>query len=41
MTTKPITKPITFVGQNGQTISAKLELPLGEIKAFALFAHCL
>ena len=35
-----ITKNITFTGASGDTLSAKLDLPTGKIKAYALFAHC-
>lgn len=30
----------TFTGGNGETLSARLDKPEGEIKAYALFAHC-
>ena len=31
---------IYFKNQNGETLSAKIELPEGELRAYALFAHC-
>ena len=34
------TKTVEFTGALGDTLSAKLELPLCEPVAFALFAHC-
>lgn len=34
------TKRISFIGSTGETLSAKLDLPLGKVKAYALFAHC-
>lgn len=37
---KPISKKLTFPGSQNESIAASLELPLGEIKAYALFAHC-
>lgn len=33
-------KKIAFVGALGETLSAKIDLPEGETKACALFAHC-
>lgn len=33
-------KKIAFVGALGETLSAKIDLPEGKIKACALFAHC-
>ncbi len=30
----------TFTGGSGETLSARLDLPAGQIRAFALFAHC-
>ena len=35
-----ITKRIDFVGSSGDLLSAKLDLPAGPVKAYALFAHC-
>lgn len=34
------TIPLTFPGASGGALSARLELPVGEPVAFALFAHC-
>ncbi|MBI1252210.1 MAG: alpha/beta fold hydrolase [Alphaproteobacteria bacterium] len=34
------TKQVTFEGAQGQSLSARLELPAGAPKAVALFAHC-
>ncbi len=33
-------KKIEFTGSTGETLSAKIDLPGGETKACALFAHC-
>ena len=33
-------KKVTFKGAEGQTLAARLDLPLGPARAFALFAHC-
>lgn len=33
-------KEITFQNKKGQTLSAKLEIPQGEVIGYALFAHC-
>jgi putative redox protein len=33
-------KKITFTGSQGHKLSAKMDLPEGEPKAYALFAHC-
>lgn len=33
-------KAVTFQGSDGQNLSGRLDLPEGEIRAFALFAHC-
>ncbi|MEO0881506.1 MAG: bifunctional alpha/beta hydrolase/OsmC family protein [Pseudomonadota bacterium] len=33
-------KAVTFQGSDGQTLSGRLDLPDGDIRAFALFAHC-
>ncbi|MCI0548569.1 MAG: osmotically inducible protein C, partial [Candidatus Rokubacteria bacterium] len=35
-----LTQKLTFPGGAGETLSARLDLPLGEPRAFALFAHC-
>lgn len=35
-----ITKRVDFTGDSGIKLSAKLDMPAGPIKAFALFAHC-
>ena len=37
---KLTTERVEFIGSDGNKISAKLDLPQGEIKAYALFAHC-
>jgi putative redox protein len=29
-----------FQGADGQTLSARRDLPKGEVRAYALFAHC-
>lgn len=34
------TERVEFAGSQGDTLAARLELPAGEIHAFALFAHC-
>ncbi len=31
---------LTFKGSSGETLAAKLDAPEGEIRAYALFAHC-
>jgi putative redox protein len=31
---------VTFTGAQGQSLAARLDLPAGEPRAFALFAHC-
>ena len=31
---------ITFVGANGAELAARLDLPLGDTRAHAIFAHC-
>ena len=31
---------VTFTGSQGEELAAKLELPLGQVRAYALFAHC-
>ena len=33
-------EPITFPGSSGDLLAARLDLPAGPPKAFALFAHC-
>lgn len=35
-----VTERVEFIGSNGHKLSAKLDLPPGAIKAYALFAHC-
>src|SRR4051812_28323207 len=30
----------TFTGGSGQELAARLDLPAGPVRAFALFAHC-
>lgn len=34
------TERVSFVGGSGHTLDARLELPLGPVRAYALFAHC-
>jgi putative redox protein len=34
------TQPATFIGSGGDELAARLDLPDGEPRAFALFAHC-
>ncbi len=36
----PSTIRASFVGSNGDDLAARLELPAGPVRAFALFAHC-
>ena len=36
----PVTKRISFPGANGHELAARLDLPAGEARAYALFAHC-
>jgi uncharacterized OsmC-like protein/alpha-beta hydrolase superfamily lysophospholipase len=36
----PKTERVTFTGSQGDALAARLELPIGEPRAFALFAHC-
>lgn len=36
----PVTKRIAFPGANGHELAARLDLPAGEPRAYALFAHC-
>jgi putative redox protein len=31
---------LTFTGAGGETLAARLDLPSGEVRAYALFAHC-
>ncbi len=33
-------KKITFAGTNGAELAARLDLPLGDARAYAIFAHC-
>lgn len=33
-------KRVEFVGSQGNQLAARLELPLGEARAYAIFAHC-
>jgi uncharacterized OsmC-like protein/fermentation-respiration switch protein FrsA (DUF1100 family) len=39
MTTASVIKA-TFAGSSGQELAARLDLPAGPVRAFALFAHC-
>ena len=39
MTTASVIKA-TFTGSSGQELAARLDLPAGPVRAFALFAHC-
>lgn len=39
MTTAPAIKA-TFTGSGGRELAARLDLPAGPVRAFALFAHC-
>lgn len=34
------TQKTTFIGSGGETLAARIDLPEGRIRAFALFAHC-
>lgn len=34
------TQKLTFVGSTGSNLDAKVDLPEGEVKSYALFAHC-
>lgn len=34
------TEKLTFTGAGGETLAARLDLPGGEVRAYALFAHC-
>ena len=36
----PIVRHLTFENAHGQQLAARLDLPDGEIRAYALFAHC-
>lgn len=36
----PRSEKVTFTGSQGESLAAKLELPAGPVRAFALFAHC-
>ena len=38
MTAKPIR--LTFAGHAGAELAARLDLPDGPVRAYALFAHC-
>jgi uncharacterized OsmC-like protein/alpha/beta superfamily hydrolase len=40
MTSTQRTEKITFQGSQGDALAARLDLPVGEPRAFALFAHC-
>ena len=40
MATQRQTQKLTFEGSLGQELAARLDLPEGRIRAFALFAHC-
>ena len=40
MDTQKQTQRLTFPGSLGQDLAARLDLPEGRIRAFALFAHC-
>lgn len=33
-------KQFDFYGQNGQLLSGRFEIPIGQLKAIAIFAHC-
>ncbi len=35
-----ITRKLEFAGSNGGTLAARLDLPAGPVRAYALFAHC-
>ncbi len=34
------TEKLTFAGAGGEQLAARLDLPAGEPRAYALFAHC-
>lgn len=36
----PLAEPVTFTGSLGDELAARLDLPAGEIHAFAIVAHC-
>ncbi len=40
MTNTQRTQAITFPGAQGDSLAARLDFPMGEPRAFALFAHC-
>jgi len=40
MTTAASVIKATFAGSSGQELAARLDLPAGPVRAFALFAHC-
>ena len=35
-----LSEHVSFTGYDGDTLAARLELPSGKVKAYALFAHC-
>lgn len=37
---RPSSQKLTFIGGNGHELAARLDLPGGPTRAFALFAHC-
>ncbi len=37
---KPSSNKITFIGAHGTALAARLDLPQGQPRAYALFAHC-
>lgn len=37
---KPNTQRVTFKGSLGEELAARLDLPAGNVQAYALFAHC-
>ncbi len=40
MLTPPMPQRIEFAGYSGATLAARLDLPDGSVRAYALFAHC-
>ena len=36
----PRSERVTFAGSQGDALAARLELPEGRVKAYAIFAHC-
>lgn len=40
MATGPTTQRLEFPGFSGATLAARLEIPAGQVRAYALFAHC-